>query len=78
MHDRNIVQEQLEGQAANEEAELRVHLHTEGYRLLSMKESCEESNQSILQILKCLMKQRCNQETGIGTVSSSDILRNFS
>ena len=30
MHDRNIVLEQLEGQAVNEEAELRVHLQTEG------------------------------------------------
>ena len=79
MHDRNIVQEQLEVQAVNEEeANLRVHVHTEGYRLLSVKESCEESNQSILQNLKDLMKQSCHQETGICTVSSSDILGNFS
>ena len=67
------MQELLEGQAANEEAELRVHLETERYRLLSIEESCEESHQSSLQNLKDLMKQRCNQETGICTVSSSDI-----
>ena len=75
MHDRNICAGAVGRQAVNEEeAELIVHSQTDECRLLSIEASCEKSKQSCLQNLKDLKKQCCYHESGIGTVSASDIL----
>ena len=75
VHDRNVVQEQLEiGCTAviEEEAELRVLLQTEELRLLSMSDSRGESNQIYLQSLKDLKEQDAISKRELETVTPSD------